>query len=65
MTAVEGNFSRVRELIEPVLDTEVSGFLFDFGISSRQVDEPSRGFSYRHDGPLDMRMGPDADNHRL
>ena len=58
---MEGNFSRLRELIEPVLDTEVSGFLFDFGISSRQVDEPSRGFSYRHDGPLDMRMGPDAD----
>ncbi|MDH3190585.1 MAG: 16S rRNA (cytosine(1402)-N(4))-methyltransferase RsmH, partial [Acidimicrobiia bacterium] len=36
------------------------GILFDFGLSSRQVDEPSRGFSYRQEGPLDMRMGPDA-----
>ena len=58
--AVAGNFAHLRELIEPFLEGEVSGVLFDFGISSHQVDEPSRGFSYRHDGPLDMRMGPDA-----
>lgn len=58
--AVEGNFADLGTLVSEHIGEAPAGVLFDFGISSHQVDEAARGFSYRHDGPLDMRMGPDA-----
>jgi 16S rRNA (cytosine1402-N4)-methyltransferase len=58
--AIEGNFAEIDTLIRSVTDEPVAGVLFDFGVSSHQLDEAGRGFSYRQEGPLDMRMGPDA-----
>lgn len=57
---VQANFSEIDEVVHSVTDRPVSGVLFDFGVSSHQLDLGIRGFSYRNDGPLDMRMGPDA-----
>ncbi len=57
---VLGNFAELSTLVGPRLDRPPAAVLFDFGVSSHQFDEPDRGFSYQHDGPLDMRMGPDA-----
>ncbi len=60
LTVVEGNFGELAEVVAPMTDSPISAVLFDFGVSSHQLDEAERGFSYRRDGPLDMRMGPDA-----
>ncbi|MFP3880988.1 MAG: 16S rRNA (cytosine(1402)-N(4))-methyltransferase RsmH [Actinomycetota bacterium] len=61
VTALEANFSDIDTAVASVTTDPVGGVLFDFGMSSHHVDDPGRGFSYRQDGPLDMRMGPDAD----
>jgi 16S rRNA (cytosine1402-N4)-methyltransferase len=58
--AVQGNFGDLADVVRAETDQPISGVLFDFGVSSHQLDQASRGFSYRHEGPLDMRMGPDA-----
>jgi 16S rRNA (cytosine1402-N4)-methyltransferase len=53
---VRGDFKEIASLLERLGDAEVRGVLFDLGVSSPQLDEPERGFGYRAEGPLDMRM---------
>jgi 16S rRNA (cytosine1402-N4)-methyltransferase len=55
---LHGAFSRVGEMLAQRGVAALDGMLLDIGVSSPQVDTPERGFSFRFDGPLDMRMDP-------
>jgi 16S rRNA (cytosine1402-N4)-methyltransferase len=63
LTLVEANFSTLDEVARDLGFAAVEGVLLDLGVSSMQLEKPERGFSFRFEGPLDMRMsrsGPSA-----
>lgn len=55
LTLIRGNFARLGDLLHDVKG-QVAGFLFDLGVSSWQLDNPTRGFTFKDESPLDMRM---------
>jgi 16S rRNA (cytosine1402-N4)-methyltransferase len=60
LTLVEDRFSRLAEICAAQGVLQVNGVVMDIGVSSMQLDEASRGFSFRSQGPLDMRMGQEG-----
>ena len=59
-TCVKGDFRHIGEILKDQGVDAIDGVLFDLGMSSFQLDDPQRGFSFLKDGPLDMQFGADS-----
>ena len=60
LTLIEGRFGDMEQLVRALGHEAVDGVVLDIGVSSMQLDEAERGFSFQQDGPLDMRMGAEG-----